>query len=67
MYEDRTFFNEVRKLDAAHCYRYSDGRLQSQQRYWDVAKDVMPDSLGDARQRSQAKSPTIPCLTAIIA
>jgi hypothetical protein len=49
MYEDRTFFNEVRKLDAAHCYRYKDGRLQSRQRYWNVAKDLTPDALGDAR------------------
>lgn len=45
MYEDRSFFNEVRKLDAAKCHRYKDGRLLSQRRYWSVDRDLVPDSL----------------------
>ncbi len=44
MYEDRTYFNEVRKLDASRCYRYSNGILKSQHRYWHVT-DLAPDSL----------------------
>jgi hypothetical protein len=44
MYEDRTYFNEVRKLDASRCYCYANGSLQSRQRYWH-ATDLAPDSL----------------------
>lgn len=48
MYEDRTFFKEVRKLDASRCYRFRDGALLSRERYWH-ATDLQPDSLdGDA-------------------
>lgn len=44
MYEDRTFFNEVRKLDAARCHRFRDGALVARPRYWNVT-DLAPDSL----------------------
>lgn len=48
MYEDRTFFNEVRKLDASRCFTYAGGRLRREHRYWH-ASDLKPDSLhGDA-------------------
>lgn len=47
MYEDRTFFSEVRKLDASRCYRWRDGKLQSRERYWH-ATDLQPDSLDGA-------------------
>lgn len=44
MYEDRTLFNQVRKLDASRCWRHVDGRLESSERYWH-ATDLAPDSL----------------------
>jgi hypothetical protein len=43
MYEDRTFFREVRKLESARCYCYANGALRSDQRYWQVS-DLSPDS-----------------------
>lgn len=48
MYEDRTFFKEVRKLDASRCFTYAGGRLRRVHRYWH-ASDLKADSLhGDA-------------------
>lgn len=44
MYEDRTFYKEVRKLEAAQCFRYKDGVLKGRQHYWRVT-DLTPDSL----------------------
>lgn len=44
MYEDRTFFNEVRKLDAASCYHFKAGSLARRTPYWSV-RDLAPDSL----------------------
>lgn len=44
MYEDRTFFNEVRKLDASRCFTYADGQLRATHRYWH-ASNLAADSL----------------------
>lgn len=52
MYEDRTFFNEVRKLDASRCYRFRDGEAVGSRRYWQ-ATNLAPDSLdGEASVRA---------------
>jgi hypothetical protein len=47
MYEDRTFFNEVHKLESARCHRYVDGALVAADAYWRVT-DLQPDSLDGA-------------------
>lgn len=44
MYEDRTFYREVRKLEAARCHRFAAGRSQGSQRYWKV-EELAADSL----------------------
>ncbi|MGA2262652.1 MAG: hypothetical protein ABSH28_14605 [Acidobacteriota bacterium] len=47
MYEDRTFYKEVRKLESATCYRYKNGTFKSGQRYWRLT-DLVADSLDGA-------------------
>jgi hypothetical protein len=47
MYEERTFFREVRKLGAARCVHYRDGTLRDSRAYWQVT-DLAPDSLDGA-------------------
>ena len=47
MYEDRTFYTEVRKLGPGTCFRYKEGVLKSQHRYWH-ASDLQPNSLDGA-------------------
>jgi hypothetical protein len=37
IYEDRTFYHEVRKLGPASIYRFKDGVLTSRQSYWDIS------------------------------
>lgn len=44
MFEDRTFYREVRKLDPATVFRFGNGALQAQQRYWRIT-DLTPESL----------------------
>lgn len=43
-YEDRTVYREISKLSPAVVSRYSNGALQSEQRYWNV-RDLVPESL----------------------
>ena len=47
MYEDRTFYTEVRKLGPGTCFRYKGGALKSQHRYWH-ASGLQPNSLDGA-------------------
>lgn len=51
MYEDRTFYNEVRKLPPASIITFRDGKQIRQQRYWNPA-DLRPESLS-AEQASE--------------
>ncbi len=44
VYEDRTLFKEIRKLQPSSCYRFRNGELQTTRRYWYVSK-LDPDSL----------------------
>ncbi len=48
MYEDRTFYNEVRKLPPASIITFRDGRQIREQRYWNPA-DLRPESLSADR------------------
>ncbi|MBI3775475.1 MAG: hypothetical protein HY273_07975 [Gammaproteobacteria bacterium] len=38
MYEDRTLYREVRKLGPATVFKFVNGSLQAQQRYWDISE-----------------------------
>jgi hypothetical protein len=51
MYEDRTFYNEVRKLPPASIIAFRDGKQVRQQRYWNPA-DLRPESFS-AEQASE--------------
>ncbi len=44
IYEDRTFYREIRKLGPSSAFRFADGALQSTQRYWQIT-DLAPESL----------------------
>jgi hypothetical protein len=44
IYEDRSLFQEVRKLAPASIFRFSRGSLQSAERYWRIS-DVEPESI----------------------
>ena len=44
IYEDRTFYNEVRKLPPATISVFANGGLNSQRRYWRPS-DLVPESL----------------------
>lgn len=44
IYEDRTFYAEVRKLAPASVFWFADGALRDQQRYWNIT-DVVASSL----------------------
>jgi hypothetical protein len=57
MYEDRTFYQEVRKLDPASVYRFVDGALKTKQRYWRIT-DITPESL-DGQQAVQRLGETL--------
>jgi hypothetical protein len=48
IYEDRTLFQEVKKLAPASIYQFARGSLQSSQRYWQIS-DIEPDSLDSSR------------------
>ncbi len=48
IYEERTFFREVRKLAPAHIYRFADGKLAGTERYWHIGQ-LRPDSLVGTR------------------
>ena len=45
IYEDRTLYAEVRKLGPASVFRFAQGALKDQQRYWNIS-DVAVNSLG---------------------
>jgi hypothetical protein len=48
IYENRTCYQEVRKLDPGTVFRFAEGRKKSEERYW-RATDANPESLrGDA-------------------
>ena len=51
MYEERTFYNEVRKLPPASIIIFRDGKQIRQQQYWNPA-DLRPESLS-AEQASE--------------
>jgi len=52
IYEDRTCYREVRKLGPAAVFRFVDGMLRTQQRYWRIT-DIAPNSLdGQAAVRA---------------
>jgi len=38
IYEDRTVYKEVKKLGPASVFRFEDGLLKSQQRYWQITE-----------------------------
>jgi len=38
IYEDRTFYREVRKLAPATVFKFAQGVLQAQQRYWQIGE-----------------------------
>jgi hypothetical protein len=44
VYEDRTCYQEIRKLQPATVYRFASGEVQSQTRYW-RASDLTPESV----------------------
>jgi len=44
VYEDRTIYREVRKLGPATVFRFADGALKTQERYWQIT-DIAPESL----------------------
>jgi len=52
MYEDRAFYDEIRKLPPATITTFANGHLSGQQRYWDAAK-LQPDLL-PAKQAADA-------------
>lgn len=45
IYEDRTFYKEVRKLGPASVFRFAEGAKRSEERYW-RATEVKSESLG---------------------
>ena len=44
IYENRTFYREVSKLGPATVFRFRDGKLSENRRYWQIS-DVEPESL----------------------
>lgn len=48
IYEDRTLYREVRKLGPASIYRFADGKLKEERRYWKIT-DLAPESLEGER------------------
>jgi hypothetical protein len=44
VYEDRTFYREIRKLGPATILRFSEGTLRGEQHYWRIT-DITPESL----------------------
>jgi hypothetical protein len=44
VYEERTFFRDVRKLAPASIYKFANGKLVETQRYWDI-RHLTPESL----------------------
>lgn len=44
LYEDRTFYREVRKLSPATIFRLAEGNLRAEQHYWQIT-DITPESL----------------------
>lgn len=52
IYEDRTLFREVKKLDPATIYRFADGALADTVRYWRMS-DLDPEAF-DGEEAAQA-------------
>lgn len=48
IYENRTFFNEVKRLSPATIYRFSEGKLKSSTRYWH-ASQLNPAAINNDR------------------
>src|SRR5467141_2502296 len=44
IYEDRTLHQEVRKLEPASVFRFTEGGRQSQEHYWSIA-ELAPESI----------------------
>jgi asparagine synthase (glutamine-hydrolysing) len=44
VYEDRSFFRDVRKLAPASSYKFAHGKLLEKQNYWDI-RQLAPESL----------------------
>lgn len=47
VYEDRSFFRDVRKLAPASLYQFANGKLLEQKTYWDV-RQLAPEALQGA-------------------
>ncbi len=47
IYEDRTLFAEVHKLDPATCFTFRNGSLVEKSRYWSIAS-LKPESIDDS-------------------
>jgi hypothetical protein len=48
VYEDRSFFRDVRKLAPASIYHFAQGKLLEKQTYWDI-RQLAPESLKGER------------------
>jgi hypothetical protein len=48
VYEDRSFYRDVRKLAPASVYQVANGKLDAPQRYWHI-KQLMPEALKGAQ------------------
>ena len=57
IYEERTIYREVRKLEAASIFTFSEGVLKSRQRYWHIT-DIAPESL-DGKPAVKALAETL--------
>jgi len=44
IYENRSFYKNVRKFDSATIYKFADGCLKSEEKYWKIS-DIDPESL----------------------
>ncbi len=57
IYEERTIYREVRKLGPATIFRFANGALKSEQRYWQMT-DIPPESL-DGKPAVKALAETL--------
>jgi asparagine synthase (glutamine-hydrolysing) len=65
IYEDRTLFGEVKKLEPATIYRFTDGALTRAIRYWRMS-DLDPEAF-DGEDAAQAFGERLICAAARIA
>src|SRR5262249_61254825 len=59
IYEDRTFFREVKKLEPATIYRFADGALTDAIRYWRMS-DLDPEAF-DGEDAAQCLGERLIC------